>query len=77
MAAISYSIGLGQTLEQVTSGTNAPASGSVEIRFDQTAAAVTDAAYAGGARQLKKGEIQWLIRTLEEQLIKDTTVFQG
>lgn len=75
MAAISYVIALGGTLETVTAGTAAPSSGSVEIRFDQTATAVTDAAYAGGTRAVKRGEVQWLIRTLEEYLIRDSNVF--
>jgi hypothetical protein len=77
MAAISYVISVGGNLQTVTAGTNAPSSGSVEIRFDQTAGAITDAAYAGGARQVKKGEVQHLIRVLEEYLIQDSTVFQG
>jgi hypothetical protein len=75
VAAISYSIAAGQPLESVTTGTNAPSAGSgtIEIRIDQTAAAITDAA---GNRILKKGEIQQMIRTLEEYLIRDTNVFE-
>ena len=79
MAAISYSIAVGGNLETVTAGTNAPSggNGTVELRFDQTAGAITDAAYAGGTRQLKKGEVQHLLRVLEEQLIRDINCFQG
>jgi hypothetical protein len=79
MASISYQIGLGGNLETVTAGTAAPTSGNgyVEIRMDQTAGAVTDAAYAGNTRQLKKGEIQAALRVLEEYLIRDSNVFQG
>lgn len=75
MAAISYSITVGQTLEQVTTGTNAPSggNGTIEIRMDQTAAAVTD---ASGNRILKKAEIHQLIITLIEYLIRDTNVFE-
>jgi hypothetical protein len=76
MAAISYVIGLGQTLEQVTVGTAAPSSGSVEIRMDQTTTSVTDASVTSGTRALKKGEIYTLIRVLEQYLIKDTTIAQ-
>jgi hypothetical protein len=77
MAAISYVISVGGNLQTVTAGTNAPSSGSVEIRMDQTATSVTDAAYAGGTRAVKKGEVQALIRVLEEYLIQDSNVFQG
>lgn len=75
MAAISYSLPLGGTVETVTVGTLAPAAGSVEIRMDQTATSITDAAFAGGTRALRKGEIYTLIRTLEQYLIKDPGVF--
>lgn len=74
MAAVSYVIGVGGSLESVTAGTAAPSSGSVEIRIDQTATAVTDAEAAGGVRAPKKGEIQQAIRTLEQYLIRDTNV---
>ncbi|MGB9331489.1 MAG: hypothetical protein WCB10_12040 [Steroidobacteraceae bacterium] len=78
MAAISYSILAGGTLQTVTAGTNAPSGGvgSLEIRIDQTAGAVTDASHAGGTRQLTKGEVVTLLKVLEEYLIQDTTVFQ-
>jgi hypothetical protein len=79
MAAISYSVLVGGNLQTVTSGTNAPAAGNgaIELRYDQTATAITDAAYAGGTRALKKGEVLQMIRVLEEAIIADTTTFQG
>jgi hypothetical protein len=73
MAAVSYVIGAGGTLETVTTGTNAPSSGVVELRMDQTTTTVTDNAVT---RAVKKGEIQQLIRILEEYLIRDTSIFQ-
>ncbi len=75
MAAISYSIALGQPLESVTSGVNAPSggNGTVEIRFDQTVTAVTD---GGGTRALKKGEIFTMLKILEERLINDPGVVE-
>jgi hypothetical protein len=76
VAAVSYIISVGGNLETVTAGTAAPTSGSVEIRMDQTATSVTDASTASGTRALKKGEIQYLIRILEEQLIRDTNVLE-
>ena len=76
MAAISYVISVGGTLETVTAGTNAPSSGSVEIRMDQTATAVTDGQSTTGTRAPKKGEIQQLIRILEEYLIRDSNVLE-
>lgn len=74
MAAVSYVIAVGGTLETVTTGTNAPASGSVEIRMDQTATSVTDAQSTTGTRAPKKGEILALIVILEQYLIRDTNV---
>lgn len=71
MAAVSYIVSVGSTLQTVTAGTAAPTSGSVEIRMDQTTTAVTD---GSGTRAPKKGEIQQLIRILEEYLIQDTNV---
>ena len=73
MAAISYSIAVGQTLEQVTTGTNAPSggSGTIEIRIDQTASAITDGA---GNRVLKKGEVIEALVKLEQYLLRDTNV---
>ena len=76
MSAISYSILVGGNLETVVAGTNAPAAGSIEIRMDQTATSITDATVAGGLRAVKKGEIQALIRVLEEYLIRDSNVAQ-
>jgi hypothetical protein len=55
MAAISYVISVGGNLQTVTAGTNAPSSGSVEIRFDQTAGAITDAALCGRHAGGEKG----------------------
>lgn len=76
MAAVSYIVSVGGTLETVTAGTAAPTSGSVEIRMDQTITAVTDVSTATGTRAAKKGEIQQLIRILEEYLIRDTNVVE-
>lgn len=76
MAAVSYVISAGGTLETVTAGTNAPSSGSVELRIDQTAGAVTDGNAPGGNRILKKGEVQALMRILEQYLIRDTNVVE-
>jgi hypothetical protein len=76
MAAVSYSISLGGTLETVVAATNAPSAGSVEIRIDQTTTSVTDAGSATGTRALKKGEAQQLLRVLEEMLIGDTNVLE-
>ena len=76
MTAISYSLGLGQPLESVTAGTLAPGAGTLEIRFDQTTNAITDAAAPGGTRSAKKGEIYTLLKILEEKLINDANVFE-
>ena len=76
MAAVSYSITIGGNLETVVASTSAPGAGSIEIRMDQTATTVTDAAYSGGTRAPRKGEIQALIRVLEEYLIRDTNVLE-
>lgn len=76
MAAISYVIAVGGNLETVTVGAAAPTSGSVEIRMDQTVTAVTDATSTTGLRAPKKGEIQALIRVLEEYLIRDPNVLE-
>ncbi len=77
MAAISYLISLGQTVEQITSGTAAPTGGGqVEIRMDQSATTVTDAQSTTGTRALKKGEILALLVNLQQMLIKDTTIAQ-
>lgn len=76
MAAVSYSILVGGTQETVVAGSSAPGAGSVEIRMDQTITAVTDAQSTTGTRSPKKGEIQQLIRILEEYLIRDTNVVE-
>ena len=75
MAAVSYIISLGGTLETVTAGTAAPTSGTVEIRMDQTVTAITDAAYPTG-RAPRKGEIYTLIEILTQYLIRDQNVLE-
>ena len=81
MAAVSYSLAItetsaGQGLEAVVAGTNAPAAGSVEIRIDQTAGAITDGSVAGGSRILKKSEALWIIQILTQYLLRDTNVVE-
>lgn len=79
MAAVSYIISVGGTLETVTAGTAAPTSGTVEIRMDQTTTSVSDANPLTGVlatRAPHKGEIQALIRVLEQYLIRDTNVLE-
>ncbi len=81
MAAVSYSLAIaataqGQGLEAVVAGTNAPAAGSVEIRIDQTAGAITDGSVAGGTRTLKKAEVLWIIQVLTQYLLRDTNVVE-
>lgn len=76
MPAISYVISLGQTLEQVSVGVAAPTSGSVELRMDQTAGAITDASHAGGTRQLNRGEIYTLLKILQEKVSVDPNLSQ-
>lgn len=73
MAAISYLIAPGGTLETVTAGTAAPTSAGIELRIDQTTTTVTD---HGATRALKRGEVQALLRILEEYLIRDTHLNQ-
>lgn len=73
MAAISYLLTAGGVLETVTASTNAPSAVGVELRIDQTTTTVTDGA---GTRALKKGEVQQMIRILEEYLIRDTAINQ-
>lgn len=75
MAAVSYSIAAGQTLEQITTGTAAPTggSGTVELRMDQTAGAITD---GSTTRILKKGEIVEALNKLLQYLIRDTNVVE-
>lgn len=76
MAAVSYSIAVGQTLEQVTAGTNAPSggAGTIELRIDQTASTVTDG--NGGSRIVKKGEVVEALNKLLQYLVRDTNVVE-
>ena len=74
MPAISFIISQGGTLESVTAGTAAPTSGSVEIRIDQTATAITDAQSPTGTRALKRGEIYTLLQILEARVSVDSTL---
>lgn len=78
MAAVSYSWTAGQTLEQVTTGTNAPSGGNatVELRIDQTAGTVTDAAFAGSVRPLSKKDVWDALVILMQYLERDTNIFQ-
>ncbi len=76
MPAISYAISVGGNLETVTASTNAPSAGSVEIRIDQSTTSINDASMAGGTRAVKKGEVQQLMRVLEEYLIRDSNLYQ-
>lgn len=76
MSAISYVIGVDPNLEKVTAGTNAPSSLSVELRIDTTSNAVTDGNAPGSTRALKRGEIQALMRVLEQYMLKDTAIPQ-
>lgn len=73
MSAISYYISTGGTLEGVTAGTSAPGSGDVELRINTTTTAVTEGA---STRAPKRGEIQQLMRILEQYLLKDTNIPQ-
>jgi len=76
MAAISYTIDVDPVLEKITAGTNAPSAGRVELRIDTTATAVTDGNSPTGTRALKRGEIQAIIRVLEQYLLRDTNIPQ-
>jgi len=73
MAAISYLLAPGGTLETVTAGTAAPTSAGIELRIDQTTTTVND---KGSTRALKRGEVQAMIRILEQYLIRDTSINQ-
>ena len=74
MAAVSYTIAIGGTLETVTAGTNAPSAGQVELRIaDVAGASVTD---QGGTRGPKRGEVQALMRVLEQYLLRDTNLIE-
>jgi hypothetical protein len=72
MAAVSYTIKVGDVLEGVLAGTNAPSAGQVELRIaDQAGASVTD---KGATRGPKKSEVQVAIRILEQYLLRDTNL---
>lgn len=73
MSAISYVISPGKSLEQITTGTNAPSSGTLELRIDTTTTSITEGA---GTRAQKRGEVQAMIRILEQYLLKDTNIPQ-
>ena len=74
MAAVSYSLVIGGTLEQVVAATSAPGAGQVEIRMDQTATTVTDAQSTTGTRLPKKSEIILALENLIQYLVRDTNV---
>jgi hypothetical protein len=74
MAAVSYSLVIGGTLEQVVASTSAPGAGSVEIRMDQTATTVTDAGSTTGTRLPKKSEIILALENMIQYLVRDTNV---
>ena len=78
MAAVSYSWSAGQTLEQVTTGTNAPSggSGTVELRIDQTAGTVTDGAFAGSVRPISRKDVWDALVLFMQYLERDTNIFQ-
>jgi hypothetical protein len=77
MAAVSYSIQIGQQLKDVVVGTAAPSVGNIELRFDQTATTVTDLSVPSGKRAPKKGEIyEMLVKVLMQQLINDPNVLE-
>lgn len=76
MAAISYILDADPNLEKVTTGTAAPTSGRIELRIDTTSNAVTDGNAPGGTRALKRGEVQALIRVLEQYALRDTNIPQ-
>ena len=73
MSAISYYMSVGGTLEGVTAGTSAPGSGNLELRIDTTTTAVTEGA---STRAPKRGELQAMIRILEQYLLKDANIPQ-
>ena len=76
MAAISYSLVIGGTLEQVVATTNAPGAGQVEIRMDQTATTVTDGQSTTGTRAPKKSEIIFALENMIQYLVRDTNVIE-
>lgn len=68
MAAVSYSIKLGDPAESIVAATNAPSAGVLEIRMDQTSTTVTDGT---GTRAPRRGELQTLLRVIEQKLMTD------
>lgn len=76
MAAISYSLVIGGTLEQVVATTSAPGAGQVEIRMDQTTTTVTDAQSTTGTRAPKKSEIIFALENMIQYLVRDTNVVE-
>ena len=76
MAAVSYSLVIGGTLEQVLAATSAPGAGQVEIRMDQTATTVTDAQSTTGTRYPKKSEIILALENMIQYLVRDTNVIE-
>lgn len=77
MAAVSYVVTVGNTLEQVTAGTSAPAAtGTIEIRIDQTASIVTDGAFAGSTRAVSKQDVFVALELIKQYLERDPNVFQ-
>lgn len=73
MAAVSYNVVIGGTLENVLTATNAPGTGQVEIRVDQTATTVND---NGVTRSPKKGEILQALWLLIQYIERDTALNQ-
>jgi hypothetical protein len=49
--------------------------GCVELRYDQTSL-VTDASVPGGLRPIRRGDVQQMLRVLEEYLVVDTNAYQ-
>ena len=73
MAAISFSIGADPNLETVVAATSAPGAGQVEVRINTTNNAITD---GSGTRALKRGEIQALMRTIEQEILRNASIPQ-
>lgn len=72
MAAVSYRVEIGGTLETVVAGTNAPSAGQVELRIaDQAGSSITD---KGSTRGPKRSEVQAMMRVLEQYLLRDTNL---
>lgn len=73
MAAVSYNVVVGGTLENVLTGTAAPGTGQIEIRVDQTSTTVSD---GGATRSPKKGEILQALWLLIQYIERDTSLNQ-